>query len=60
MSLQISPTALAENLRSGQLPRLLEVREPKDYPLVALPRSILIPLVQLEYRAEEIQGWKRQ
>jgi rhodanese-related sulfurtransferase len=58
MSLQISPTELAEKLRLAQPPRLLDVREPEEHQLVALPNSTLIPLGELSGRADEIGNWK--
>src|SRR5688572_12653227 len=58
MSVQISPTELVEKLRSAQPPRLLDVREPAEHQLAALPHSTLIPLGQLKYRLDEIEDWK--
>jgi sulfur-carrier protein adenylyltransferase/sulfurtransferase len=58
MSLQISPADLAERLRSDKPPHLLDVREPEEHHLVALPNSALIPLGQLAFRMEEIEDWK--
>ena len=58
MSLQISPTELAAKLRSAQPPHLLDVREPEEHQLVALPNSTLIPLGELPHRADEIEAWK--
>ena len=58
MNLQISPIELAERLRSPAPPRLLDVREPEENALVALPASTLIPLGQLAFRIDEIEAWK--
>jgi adenylyltransferase/sulfurtransferase len=58
MSLQISPSDLAERLRSDKPPHLLDVREPEEHQLVALPNSTLIPLGQLAFRIGEIEDWK--
>ncbi|MCI0533724.1 MAG: hypothetical protein L0Z50_00705 [Verrucomicrobiales bacterium] len=60
MSLQISPVELAQKLRSGGPPRLLDVREPEENQLAALPGSLLIPLGQLAHRIDEIADWKDQ
>jgi adenylyltransferase/sulfurtransferase len=58
MSLQISPRELAEKLRSPKPPRLLDVRDPDEHELVALPDSTLIPLGELPQRVDEIDSWK--
>jgi rhodanese-related sulfurtransferase len=58
MSLQISPRELMEKLRSAKPPRLLDVREPEEHQMVALPGSTLIPLGALPWRLEEIEDWK--
>ncbi len=58
MVLQISPAELAEQLRSTKPPHLLDVREPEENQLAALPNSTLIPLGQLSFRVEEIRDWK--
>ena len=58
MSLQITPTELAEKLRSSAPPCLLDVRQPEENALAALPDSTLIPLGEIEDRWEEIEGWK--
>src|SRR5690242_11382262 len=60
MNLQISPVELAEKLRSSNPPHLLDVREPEENQFVALPGSLLIPLGELAYRADEIEGWKNE
>lgn len=54
---EISPTRLAE-LLSGPAearPALLDVRFPDEHAWVALPDSLLIPLPELEERAEELE-----
>ena len=58
MNFQISPTELAEQLRSESPPHLLDVREPEENALVALPNSILIPLGQLSSRVDEMENLK--
>lgn len=57
---QIRPQELAAWLRSEHPPRLLDVRQPEENALVALPNSTLIPLGELFQRAEEIEGWKNE
>lgn len=54
---EILPTRLAE-LLSGPAearPALLDVRFPDEHAWVALPDSVLIPLPELEERAEELE-----
>jgi|ERR1043166_2718041 rhodanese-related sulfurtransferase len=58
MSIQISPLDLSERLRSENPPQLLDVREPDENRLVALPDSKLIPLGELAGRVDEIEDWK--
>jgi rhodanese-related sulfurtransferase len=58
MNLQISPSELAELLRSPNPPHLLDVRQPEENAFVALPNSTLIPLGELASRADEIEDWK--
>ena len=60
MNLQISPRELSVQLRSAAPPRLLDVREPEEHQLVALPDSVLIPLGELAVRAGEIEDWKNE
>ena len=60
MNLQISPTELAEQLRSGNAPHLLDVRQEEENQFVALPNSTLIPLGELALRIDEIEDWKDQ
>ena len=60
MNFQISPRELSEQLRSDVPPRLLDVREPEEHQLVALPHSILIPLGEVAARAEEINDLKNE
>lgn len=58
MNLQISPTELAEKLRSENPPHLLDVREPEENAFVALPNSTLIPLGEIAARADELEDWR--
>lgn len=60
MNLHIEPTDLAGRLASPTPPRLLDVREPEEHGLVALPGSRLIPLGQLAERAEELDDWRNE
>jgi len=60
MNLQITAQELAERLRSGHPPHLLDVREEEEHRFVALPNSTLIPLGELVMRVDEIEDWKDQ
>jgi rhodanese-related sulfurtransferase len=52
---EISPEALASRLRSADPPALLDVREPWEHELAALPAARLIPMEELPLRAAEIE-----
>jgi len=54
----VAATEIAKKLRSSKPPRLLDVRQPEEHELVALPRSVLIPLGQLFHRMAELDSWK--
>ena len=58
MNLQISPAELADQLKSSNPPKLLDVREVEENQFVALPGSTLIPLGELAMRVDEIEEWK--
>ncbi len=58
MNFQISPVELAEQIRLGKRPHLLDVREVDENKYVALPDSTLIPLGELASRVDEIEQWK--
>jgi len=58
MDLPILPPELAEQLLSATPPHLLDVRQPAEHDLVALPNSKLIPLGEIWERAGEIAAWK--
>ncbi len=60
MNLQLSPLELAARLRSPAPPHLLDVRQPEEHALAALPDSTLIPLGELFARAEELEEWKNE
>lgn len=46
-------------LGSEQPPHLLDVREPEEFELVALPHARLLPLGQIPARFAEIEKWKK-
>ncbi len=54
MVAQMTVHELAERLRGGQLVHLLDVRQPWEHDLVALPESQLIPLGELTFRHDEV------
>jgi rhodanese-related sulfurtransferase len=55
---EISPEKLAELLKgpAETRPALLDVRFPNENAYVALPDSVLIPLPELEERADELEA----
>jgi rhodanese-related sulfurtransferase len=52
---EVSPEELARRLGSADGPALLDVREPWEHELVALPGARLIPMEELPLRAAEIE-----
>lgn len=58
MSQQIEPAELADRLRQDPPPHLLDVREPDEHALVALPHARLIPLGDLALRIDELADWR--
>jgi rhodanese-related sulfurtransferase len=52
---QIHPQQLADKLKSGEPVYLLDVRQPEEHAIAALPGSTLIPLGDLPARFAEIQ-----
>lgn len=56
----VTPHQLAAWLQTGTPPRLLDVRQPEENEIAALPGSILIPLGELFHRAEDIADWKNE
>jgi adenylyltransferase/sulfurtransferase len=52
---QIRPRELAAKLAAGEPVWLLDVRQPWEHDLAALPGSTLIPLGELPHRADEVQ-----
>jgi rhodanese-related sulfurtransferase len=57
---EITPETLAERLRPGpgQAPVLLDVRGYGEHQIVALPGSVLIPLHELQDRADELESFR--
>lgn len=55
---EISPARLAELLAgpADSRPALLDVRFPDEHAWVALPESVLIPLPELDERADELEA----
>jgi rhodanese-related sulfurtransferase len=56
MPRQISPKELAKQIANGQPIFLVDVRQPWEHDLAALPDSVLIPLQELPQRLGEIQA----
>jgi adenylyltransferase/sulfurtransferase len=52
---QITPEELAAKREAGEAVYLVDVRQPFEHELAALPDSLLIPLDQLPRRADEVQ-----
>jgi adenylyltransferase/sulfurtransferase len=53
---EISPQALAARLAAGEPTLLIDVRQPWEHAIVALPGSRLVPLDQLPQRHAEIDA----
>lgn len=60
MSDSISVTELAELIREGKAPRLLDVREVEEFEIASLPGAVLIPLGRIPDQVEEIETWKEE
>jgi rhodanese-related sulfurtransferase len=41
-------------------PRLLDVREPEEFEIAALPNARLLPLGQIPARFSELESWKNE
>jgi len=54
MGIEIEPRELAARLAAGQPIYLIDVREPWEHALVALPGSVLVPLGELPARHREV------
>lgn len=52
---QITPHDLAARLQAGEPTWLLDVRQPWEHEICALPGSVLVPLSMLAARLEELQ-----
>ncbi|MBL8797251.1 MAG: hypothetical protein JNM56_25335 [Planctomycetia bacterium] len=55
MIAQITVRELDRILKAGEAVLLLDVRQPEEHSLAALPNSVLIPLHQLPQRFAEVQ-----
>jgi adenylyltransferase/sulfurtransferase len=56
MPRQITVKELARMLAAGEPVRLLDVRQPWESDIAALPASVLIPLPELDDRWSEVDG----
>ena len=56
----ISATELAALLKLSDAPRLLDVREPEEFEIAALPGARLVPLGQIPVSLEQIADWKNE
>ncbi len=52
---EITPEDLKRRLDAGTAPALLDVREPWEHDLGALPGARLIPVDQLGFRVDEVE-----
>jgi rhodanese-related sulfurtransferase len=52
----VSPLQLAARLRESAPPRLLDVREPEELAIAALPGALHIPLGELAERIDELEA----
>jgi rhodanese-related sulfurtransferase len=52
---EITPEELARRLAEGHAPALLDVREPWEHELGALPGARLIPMDELELRVDQLE-----
>jgi molybdopterin/thiamine biosynthesis adenylyltransferase/rhodanese-related sulfurtransferase len=57
-SYQISVTDLDKNLKSGEKPVLIDVREAHEYQICALPNSVLMPLSEFTNHLTELDSAK--
>jgi adenylyltransferase/sulfurtransferase len=51
---EISPPELKRRLDAGVAPAILDVREPWEHELAAIPGARLIPMDQLQWRVDEL------
>jgi len=54
----MTPVELAERLAGPMPPRLLDVRQPEEFAIAALPGARLVPLGELLERIEELADWQ--
>ncbi|MBL8950613.1 MAG: hypothetical protein JNK82_07550 [Myxococcaceae bacterium] len=54
----MSATELKEALASANPPLLVDVRTPHEHEIAAITPSLLLPLHEIEERAEELDGHK--
>lgn len=54
----IEPSALAELLKAENPPKLLDVRQPEEHAICALPDAKLVPLNDIPQRLGELEDWK--
>jgi rhodanese-related sulfurtransferase len=52
---EITPDALKARLDAGDAPALLDVREPWEHAIAALPGARLIPMEELPFRLAELE-----
>jgi rhodanese-related sulfurtransferase len=52
---QISVRQLADKLAAGEAVYLLDVRQPEEHAIAALPHSTLVPLGELHNRTGEVE-----
>ncbi len=51
---EITPEALKARLDTGDAPAILDIREPWEHAICALPGARLIPMEELAFRADEL------
>ena len=52
---EVTPEVLCGRLEAKDAPALLDVREPWEHAICALPEARLIPMEELELRVDEIE-----
>ncbi len=60
MESSVEPMALARELANGVIVRLLDVRQPEEFALAALPNARLIPLNRLDNCIDELLDWQEE
>jgi adenylyltransferase/sulfurtransferase len=56
----MTPTELSLRLAAPEPPLLLDVRQPDEFAIVALPGAKLIPLHELPERVGELSMWRER